>query len=235
MRSLVLAIAFLLFGGDLLAHPGGLDSFGGHHDRKNGGYHYHRGGPSVSRPPIQLPSPRTTARNTGTTTPRTTPRLTASNPADTIVWVSHTDSSYHQPNCKLLGIPDQKTTLRDVIDRYFPCEKCRPPVSLRAIPASDSRYESARQIVVAHIHKLKQLDEEQRQREREASEKVAEKERQAKLEKMERSAQSKLRLAKQMLESDRLAGQRWLREVVKEFPGTLAATQAQHLLDQLDL
>lgn len=26
-----------------LSHPGRLDSAGGHHDRKHGGYHYHRG------------------------------------------------------------------------------------------------------------------------------------------------------------------------------------------------
>jgi hypothetical protein len=25
------------------SHSGGLDANGGHHDRKNGGYHYHRG------------------------------------------------------------------------------------------------------------------------------------------------------------------------------------------------
>ncbi len=37
----------LAFGASLFAHPGGLDSKGGHHDRKNGGYHYHRGGPAT--------------------------------------------------------------------------------------------------------------------------------------------------------------------------------------------
>jgi SLA1 homology domain 1, SHD1 len=33
-----LQLAFLL---QLLLHPGGLDSNGRHHDRRNGGYHYH--------------------------------------------------------------------------------------------------------------------------------------------------------------------------------------------------
>lgn len=28
---------------ELNAHGGGLDSSGGHHNRKTGGYHYHRG------------------------------------------------------------------------------------------------------------------------------------------------------------------------------------------------
>lgn len=39
-----------------LAHPGGLNSEGCHNDRKNGGYHCHRGssgGPSRSAPPNQ--------------------------------------------------------------------------------------------------------------------------------------------------------------------------------------
>lgn len=27
----------------LLAHPGGRDTYGGHNDRKNGGYHFHAG------------------------------------------------------------------------------------------------------------------------------------------------------------------------------------------------
>jgi len=29
--------------GDVLAHGGGLDAYGCHHDRKRGGYHCHRG------------------------------------------------------------------------------------------------------------------------------------------------------------------------------------------------
>src|SRR5687768_7068805 len=39
------------------AHPGGLDSKGGHNDRKNGGYHYHRGTPSAVAPaPTKTPA-----------------------------------------------------------------------------------------------------------------------------------------------------------------------------------
>ncbi len=37
------AIICLLRSALLGAHGGGLDSQGGHHDRKNGGYHFHRG------------------------------------------------------------------------------------------------------------------------------------------------------------------------------------------------
>jgi hypothetical protein len=76
----------------LLAHGGGLDSNGGHHDRKNGGYHYHR---SVSTPdPVAAPTPvvmeepspaarkprtgyRTAVRTTARTDAPTEPRFVA--------------------------------------------------------------------------------------------------------------------------------------------------------------
>lgn len=54
------------------AHPGGLDSKGGHHDRKNGGYHYHRSTTAAlpAEPPRQSsakekaePSPTATDKN----------------------------------------------------------------------------------------------------------------------------------------------------------------------------
>ncbi len=38
-------LVFLALGtvGDAIAHGGGLDTYGCHHDRKRGGYHCHRG------------------------------------------------------------------------------------------------------------------------------------------------------------------------------------------------
>ena len=33
----------MLTAGPVLAHSGGLDAYGCHHDRKNGGYHCHQG------------------------------------------------------------------------------------------------------------------------------------------------------------------------------------------------
>lgn len=56
-----------------LAHPGGLDASGGHHDRKNGGYHSHRSSSSGSQsPPKQIAAyqVRTQARTTARTTAR---------------------------------------------------------------------------------------------------------------------------------------------------------------------
>jgi len=42
MRRLLVLVAVLSIPGSLLAHSGGLNADGGHHDRKNGGYHCHR-------------------------------------------------------------------------------------------------------------------------------------------------------------------------------------------------
>lgn len=50
MAKLIPAVVALITLAPGFAHPGGLDAEGGHHDRKNGGYHYHRGGPSTPAP-----------------------------------------------------------------------------------------------------------------------------------------------------------------------------------------
>ena len=49
LSAIALALAFTAYG-----HGGGLDANGGHHDRKNGGYHYHR---SPSPPVVEKPRP----------------------------------------------------------------------------------------------------------------------------------------------------------------------------------
>jgi len=43
MRTIFLTFVLIFFSIPLFAHSGGTDSRGGHHDRKNGGYHYHHG------------------------------------------------------------------------------------------------------------------------------------------------------------------------------------------------
>lgn len=35
--------ALVILSGQALAHGGGLDGYGGHHNRKQGGYHFHKG------------------------------------------------------------------------------------------------------------------------------------------------------------------------------------------------
>jgi hypothetical protein len=43
LAGLLLLSAIVLTTGPVLAHSGGLDAHGCHHDRKNGGYHCHQG------------------------------------------------------------------------------------------------------------------------------------------------------------------------------------------------
>ena len=44
MKKLAVCLAALLiFSSHAMAHRGGLDGHGGHHDRKQGNYHFHRG------------------------------------------------------------------------------------------------------------------------------------------------------------------------------------------------
>ena len=45
-------------------HSGGLDSNGGHNDRKNGGYHYHRSPPAAVPPVNNLDSAAPAQENT---------------------------------------------------------------------------------------------------------------------------------------------------------------------------
>ncbi len=77
MRSLN-TIVIVLISSVCWGHPGGLDSKGGHNDRRNGGYHYHSGAPSPQpvyiAPPIRqtpsVPMPRTSSRTTARTNSR---------------------------------------------------------------------------------------------------------------------------------------------------------------------
>lgn len=52
-------IGVFLVSGTAFAHPGGLDSKGGHYNRKTGEYHYHRGsGAAVTKASIKTETKR---------------------------------------------------------------------------------------------------------------------------------------------------------------------------------
>ena len=51
---------------DAPAHSGGLNAEGCHHDRKNGGYHCHRGGVASKPAKRQSAAPRSNLANDGT-------------------------------------------------------------------------------------------------------------------------------------------------------------------------
>lgn len=109
MTLLSIAPLCLTFGQSGYAHPGGLDKYGCHHDRKNGGYHCH--GPSSSNPGNSGPStpspsassnidpstPSSTgSSNIGPSTPNST---SSSNSAPATPNPSPTISPYFGPGC----------------------------------------------------------------------------------------------------------------------------------------
>lgn len=57
MRTFVALLFVVALPGVSLAHSGGTDAYGCHHDRKNGGYHCHRSG-QVAHAPKVLKSPK---------------------------------------------------------------------------------------------------------------------------------------------------------------------------------
>ena len=59
MKKAILTVAAgaLLLPMTAFGHGGGLDSRGGHNDRKNGGYHYHRKAVETPRPVVSTPAP----------------------------------------------------------------------------------------------------------------------------------------------------------------------------------
>lgn len=59
--TLFILVSLLAF-----SHPGRTDASGGHHDRKNGGYHYHHGYPAHNHPNGVCPyeTPKTTSNKT---------------------------------------------------------------------------------------------------------------------------------------------------------------------------
>lgn len=60
-----LALLALSYSTLSIAHPGGLDSQGGHNDRKRGGYHYHRG-PNANPPARPTPQHQLAPSDAGT-------------------------------------------------------------------------------------------------------------------------------------------------------------------------
>lgn len=117
MKKSIAFFALLIFTATaLFSHSGGLDSNGGHWDRKSGTYHYHRS-------PAPVPTP------TYSTTTTTVPQSYA--PASIIVFVTKTGEKYHQSWCQYLSESKIQIQLGDATARAFsPCLVCRPPLLL---------------------------------------------------------------------------------------------------------
>lgn len=59
LMRLLLSVCFIVTATVALPHPGAIDANGGHHDRRTGRYHYHRGGSTSHAPAIGSTSPPT--------------------------------------------------------------------------------------------------------------------------------------------------------------------------------
>jgi len=115
MRKTQLSILILFITTALVfPHGGGLDSNGGHWDRKAGTYHYHR---------APTPAPATTYSTTTTTI---SPSYA---PASTIIYITKTGEKYHFAWCHYLSQSKIEIQLGAAVARAFqPCKICRPPL-----------------------------------------------------------------------------------------------------------
>ncbi len=80
MKKLLITLGIVLFCvipfyNNVHTHSGGLDQNGGHHDRKNGGYHYHRPRTRTITPTPTIPKVNTTVGKTQGDMPYTPTKL----------------------------------------------------------------------------------------------------------------------------------------------------------------
>lgn len=119
-----------------LAHGGGLDSLGCHHDRKRGGYHCHRGplaGQSFASKADALKALEAKQGSTPAQQEQTQAnqgRSKAEPKPDTdeesrTVYVTRTGKKYHGPNCSYLSRSKIPISLKDARQKgYTACSRC---------------------------------------------------------------------------------------------------------------
>jgi len=113
MRRLLWALVVALaFTSSLAAHGGGLDSLGCHNNRKQGGYHCHRGPlagqsfASKAEAEKALAAKQANSASTQTTNASKASSTSAGNP-DARVWVNTNSSVYHCPGSHWYGATKQ--------------------------------------------------------------------------------------------------------------------------------
>lgn len=229
MRYVSTLALSLLLCSSALSHPGGLDANGGHFNRKTGGYHYHGGGTRSA--PSAPATPRTSPRTEVRSEPRTKARAISETPDQDTVYVTKTGSKYHSAGCRHLRRSSIPMPLEEAAARYSPCSACDPPTLARTPESSidDSEEPSAAdgndKVPRVDPRAGNQIDaadpplaEDPESHKKSAAER-------------ERRAADKLRLAKKLRRTDREAGTRWLNDVVREYPGTAAAKEAENMLN----
>jgi len=143
-RRICAATCFLIgIASALFAHGGGIDAFGGHNDRKNGGYHFHHGplagkafsSKSAAIGALQKASraseePRSSSLSPGTSRTNLTPPKPATGKSATqrksaVVYITRTGKKYHREGCSSLRVSSIEIDLSGAEDRgYTACSRC---------------------------------------------------------------------------------------------------------------
>ena len=115
-----------------IAHPGGLDAYGGHNDRKHGGYHFHRGplaGESFSTKAAALEALSEAKTQKSESPPPTAERATPKKSESTqTVYVTRTGKKYHAAGCPYLRSSGRPMDLKEALaSGYTACSRCNPP------------------------------------------------------------------------------------------------------------
>jgi hypothetical protein len=224
--GLVLAVAGVAFG-----HPGGLDSRGGHHDRKRGGYHYHGGRPS--RPVAPAPTmTRPVARTGGAL------GIADLSRGDNYRTRGRTTARQRVQQRPATPPPDVRPLIEE-IEFLLDGDESADDRSAAASRLDEiaTAYEGTPEAAEA-LRLLREIraEEEQERREKFGAElrDLERREQEAERVKRENAASSKLLLAKRFLDSGKTShARKWLEDVIRTFPDTSAAREASGLLSKL--
>lgn len=139
LRVTVLAAFVLGIALSAWSHGGGLDAQGGHNDRKNGGYHFHRGslaGRSFADKASALKALRGETKTSGESASKPGNKAGRTNVASeeqtthqsAAVYVTRTGKKYHRAGCQYLRSSQRKIDLSEAMDGgYTACSRCSPP------------------------------------------------------------------------------------------------------------
>lgn len=129
-RILILGCLIGTFAPLAYAHGGGLDSLGCHHDRKNGGYHCHRG-PLAGRSFASKAEAQKALgdldrkQKPATQSTPSTESQRQMEPQERIVYVTRTGEKYHGPSCSYLRQSRIPISLKDAKKKgYTACSRC---------------------------------------------------------------------------------------------------------------
>lgn len=143
-RRICAATCFLIgITNALFAHGGGIDAFGGHNDRKNGGYHFNHGPlagkafsskfeaigalqkASKASDESRSSSVASAASRANLAPPRTISEKGTSQKKSAVVYITRTGKKYHREGCSSLRLSAIEMNLSDAEDRgYTACLRC---------------------------------------------------------------------------------------------------------------